>query len=61
MQAVNNQAAGESAVVLGSRRCLEKVCFILQPLQQFLRTVAVDAGQKQILEMLGHGLQPVSL
>ena len=61
VQAVNNQATGESAVVLGSRRGLEKVRFILQALQQFLRTVAVDAGQKQILEMLGHGLQPVSL
>ena len=60
VQAVNNQATGESAVVLGSRRGLEKVRFILQPLQQFLRTVAVDAGQKQILEMLGHGLQAVS-
>ena len=58
VQAVNNQAPG--AVVLGSRRGLEKVRFILQALQQFLRTVAVDAGQKQILEMLGHGLQAVS-
>ena len=60
VQAVNDQAAVESAVVLGSRRCLEKVCFILQPLQQFLRAVAVDAGQKQIFEKGGHGPLAVS-
>ena len=46
VQAVNHQAAAESTVVCGSRRCREKVRFILQPLQQFLRACAVNVGQK---------------